>query len=85
MAHFVTLVFLKIEKKVFLLKIFQKFRVLCLWVHILGVSVRAHKLQYVAYNIFRSQQKRFSTSKVMEKQKLGPIWANLVHIFRGNF
>ena len=72
-------------EKSFFSKIFQKFRFLCLWVHILGVSVRAQKLQYVAYNIFRSQQKRFSTSKVMINQKLRPIWANLVRIFRGVF
>ena len=39
------------EKKLFFSKKIQNFRVLCLWVHILGASVRAQKLQYVANNI----------------------------------
>ena len=73
MGHFVTFVFLKIEEKFFFRKKFQKFQVLCLWVHILGVPVRAQKLQDVLYNIFRSHQNRSSGTKVMKNQKLGPI------------
>jgi len=58
---------------------------LCLWVHILGVPARAHKLPYVVCNIFRSHQKRISRTKVMKNQKLSPIWSYLVLIFKGIF
>ena len=53
--------------------------------HILGVPARAHKLQYVVCNIFRSHQKRTSRTKVMKNQKLSPICAYLVLIFKGIF
>ena len=64
---------------------FQNFRVLCLWVHILGVPVRPPKLQYVAYNIFQSHQKRSSRTKVMIDWKWVPKWPYLVAVFRGVF
>ena len=78
------LFFEKIERKKNS-KNFQKFQFLCLWVHILGVPARAHKLPYVVCNIFQSHQKRTSRTKVMRNQKLGPICAYLVLIFKGIF
>ena len=70
MAHFVTFVFLKIEEKIFP-EIFSKFSIFVpLGAHT-GVPVRAQKLQYVAYNIFRSHQKRTKRTKVIQNQKMG--------------
>ena len=77
--------FLFSKKKKKKLENFQNFRVLCLWVHILGVPVRPPKLQYVAYNIFQSHQKRSSRTKVMIDWKLVPKWSYLVAVFRGVF
>ena len=68
------------EKNFFFKKI-SKLWVCAVWVHILGVSERAQKLQYMVYNIFRSHQNPSSRTKVMKNQKLGPIQLYLVPIF----
>ena len=73
MAHLAHFDFTKFWKKNFFFKKFSKLCVCAVWVHILGVSERAQKLQHMVYNIFRSHQNPSSRTKVMKNQKLGPI------------